>query len=153
MQPVKQRILEMVDTALYHIMPKEVLANNSGAQETSAVNPDETAHQKAPDIPQWVAKSPPQKRGSALFKLVSILGTRFCISIPETIILADDLICHRNAGRSQSVRNTHRTSNDDEALRMAITPTSRACFRSAESTASILAVSHIASNGFRCLCD
>lgn len=126
-QPVKQRILEMVDTALYHIMPKEDLAENSDVQETSAVNPDGTTHQKAPDMPQLVAKSLPQKRGSALFKLVSILGTRFCTSIPETSIIAEDLICHRNAGRGQSARNTHRSSNDDETLRMATTPTSRAC--------------------------
>jgi hypothetical protein len=76
-QPVKQRILEMVDTALYHLMPKENPQENAISSGTAAVEVRMAADEKGAAQGQAAVDSLPEKRkrGSALYTLVNILGT------------------------------------------------------------------------------
>lgn len=126
-QPVKQRILELVDTALYHLMPKESPEENAINLDTAAVESKMAADEKEAAREQTAADSLPktQKRGSALYKLVNILGESRVDLFWKSLLLSIAFL-NRNVGCGESTRNSHRTSDDDEAVRVATTPTSRA---------------------------
>lgn len=65
----------MVDTALYHLMPKKNLEETDTNAGTSEVDSNKAVGPKGADQGEGAAKSSPQERGSALYKLVSILGS------------------------------------------------------------------------------
>ncbi|GHJ85111.1 hypothetical protein NliqN6_1513 [Naganishia liquefaciens] len=94
-QPVKQRILEMVDTALYNIMPKDNLQQDDIAPETSELSSDGAAEQKPVDMLQIVEKPLPQKRGSALFKLTNILEM-LAVANQLEILIAQAMMMRRS---------------------------------------------------------
>lgn len=71
-QPVKQRILEMADTALYHLMSQE---NAEEATTHEAVSADAQKVGDDKGLADSQTHSTPLKRGTALYKLVRILGT------------------------------------------------------------------------------
>jgi hypothetical protein len=72
-QPVKQRILEMVDTALYHLMQQETAEETSTEQAVPA-DAEKAADEKKDLAADSENKSASSKRGTALYKLTSILG-------------------------------------------------------------------------------
>jgi hypothetical protein len=71
-QPVKQRILEMVDTALYHLMSQE---NVDEATTQEAVSADAQKLGADKGLADSQTHPTPSRRGTALYKLVRILGT------------------------------------------------------------------------------
>lgn len=129
----------MVDTALYHLMQQESTEEPSTETDISA-DAEKLADDKNDLAPQSETKSAASKRGTALYKLTSILGKS--LPLPNRSGNAHRYT-FRDVGCCESTRDFDSASDDYEAIGMATTSSGRTSVRSTDSSYKILAVSHL----------